>query len=324
MMARSLLLALALAVTPPSADAEDATLDRELHITLTVDASQTWKNVLQWGQSHSTQRYEITTALRSDGRLYHDNLVDVDIEQRLSVKRDYYTYQGLLQLKKEHGGRLPKASEVSLGISANPNQQVHCLDSNDCPYSVAERAAAIVALQNNTVAELEAFIASYDEPGGRYLYFFGYAGCPNRLSLQHRSHFEGEQAFDHDRKKLIPFQLDWNADSTGSDEDRPRLCQRYVISLDFSQKLLYVETGFIPSPRGTSVRILGKKVERSEAELPVPHEVLDWVGERLRKTSPTGSATSTLVLTWPLDGNATVLGAFDGRAKVTLSWAFLG
>lgn len=300
-----------------------AAAERQLSIQLTVDGSQSWRNALQWSQSTTQQRYELTTRLRSDGRLYAENLLDPDMEKRLRIKGEYYTYQGLLQLKQQNGGMLPGANSLSPEISAeslkgNPG----CIPGVDCPGASPERFTAIAALQDNTPAELEKFMKSYDAPGGHWLYFMGYSGCPNRLQLSYRAHFAGEQAFDHDKKRLQPFEMEWAAQTQGTAEEQAGLCRRYVVTLNTATGEMNIENAYIPSPRGTSVRKTGSGVDRHDADLPPPYEVMRWADDLLHKARETGAQSATLRLTQSLDGNSSVLGLFDGTAKVSLVWAF--
>lgn len=299
------------------------TTERQLRYTLDVDAQQQWRNDKQWSKSTSRQRYEIATRLRSDGRLYSDNLLDPDTEQRTRIKSEYYIYQGLLKLKSEYGGRLPSLAELGTRAPTKPPQaDGSCMEAMSCGAETAERYAALTAMQHNTAEELEAFIASYDEPGGRYRYFRGYPGCPNTLKLTHAAHFEGEQAFDREKKKLQPFTLDWKADSRGNAVEQRALCEHYVVVVDEQTKAVYVENLFIPSARGSSVLTVSGKSESREADLPVPSEVLAWTQEQVSLSRDRVSKQASLRITRPLDGNATVLGAFDGIAKVKLDWAF--
>jgi hypothetical protein len=322
----ALSFAAAAATTPvakPAAAATPPPLERQLEIKLDVDATQNWRNQQQWSRASTQQHYQLRTRLRSDGRLYHENLLEPDLQQRVRIKSEYYTYQGLLQLRRDNGGQLPDAAQAAHGFGGQALQQHHdCVDAADCPNAVAERYAAISALQNNTLAELEEFIATYDQAGGTYRYFFGYAGCPNRMRLQHRAHFEGEQAYDRDKKKLQPFSLDWTADSNGSADEQARLCQRYVVTLDTGSGAVYLENAFIPSARGAVVSVLSGNSEQRQADLPLPSEVMRWLAEQLDHTPPLLKRSATLHLNRPLDGNATVLGLFDGTAKVDLSWSF--
>lgn len=315
------LIAFLCAIAPMAASA--AGVERELSIQLVVEGNQSWRNALQWSKSTTRQRYELTTRLRSDGRLYAENLLDPDMEKRVRIKGEYYTYQGLLQLKRENSGRLPVAGALSTEISAESlKSNPGCIPGVDCPGASPERFTAIAALQDNASAELEKFMKSYETPGGHWLYFMGYAGCPNRLQLSYQAHFAGEQAFDHDKKRLQPFAMDWTAESQGTAEEQKSLCQRYVITLNTATGEMNIENAFIPSPHGISARKTGSGIDRRDADLPPPYEVMRWTDELLHKARETGSQNATLKLTHSLDGNASVLGLFDGAAKVSLVWSF--
>ncbi len=303
--------------------ASPAPLQRQLKLNVSVDATQAWKNELQWSKASSQQRYELTTQLHSDGRLYAQNLLDPDLDKRSRIKSEFYTYQGLLELKRENGGRLPSGNALMPEISAESLKAGgSCLPGVDCPSASPQRFSAIAALQDNTPAQIEQFMKSFEAPGGKWLYFTGFAGCRNQLRLNYTAHFAGEQAFDHARKKLQPFEMDWVANTEGSAEEKASLCRRYTITLDTGSGTMYVENAYLPSPRGTSTRKTGRGLDRRESDLPPPYELMRWVGDTLSKNRPSGSQEAVLKLTQPLDGNSTVLGLFDGTAKVRLSWSF--
>jgi len=298
-------------------------IERQFDLRVDVDATQSWRNALQWSKATTQQHYDISTRLRSDGRLYADNLLDPDMNRRIRIKGEYYLYQGLLQLKHENGGRLPASGAMSSEISAESLQRTPgCIMGVDCPGASPERLSAIAALEDNTPAELETFMKTYDKPGGQWLYFMSYSGCPNRLQLGYQAHFAGEQAFDHDKKRLQPFQMDWAAKTQGTTEEQQSLCRHYVITLNTVTGDMYVENAFIPSPRGVSVRTTGRGNDRREVDLPPPYEVMRWVDDLLHKAADTGKQQAKLHLVQPLDGNSSVLGLFDGTANVSLSWSF--
>jgi hypothetical protein len=198
----SLLVGLLLSL---GAVAESDTL-YELRMLITVDAKQSWRADAQWSEANTQQRYELTTRLRSDGRLYTDNLLEPDTERRMRIKAEYYTYKGLVRLIDDNGGQLPDlAAATQSMLHDSMGQHRDCMDAADCPSEVAERFAALSALQSNTREDLLAFIRSFDDPEARYRYLLGYAGCPNKLSLQSTAHIEGMQARDRDHKKIKPF-----------------------------------------------------------------------------------------------------------------------
>ncbi|WP_411888103.1 hypothetical protein [Hydrocarboniphaga effusa] len=314
---------LAVAMLLVSSDAWSGVAERTLSLELTVDATQDWRNELQWSKAQTRQHYRISTRLRSDGRLYADNLLDPDPARRLDIKQDFYTYQGLLELKREFGGRLPDASQVKAEISsATLIGSEACVPGTACPSSSPQRYTAIAALQSNTRQQLESFMQSYEKPGGRWLYFTGYAGCPNQIDLQYRAHFAGQQAFDHKRKNLQPFEMDRQATTQGSEEDKRRLCDRFVITYDTRAGQMYLENVYWPALIGTSQRKTNRGIEQSQVELSPPTEVMGWASAQLEKALPSGRRQAPLRLTLPLDGNSTVLGQFDGPAMVSLSWDF--
>lgn len=294
--------------SPPPVRVAPVPQYRELRLDLRVEAEQSWRNPPQWSKASSQQHYEIVTQLRSDGRLYVRNLLDPDLRTRTRIKTDYYTYQGLLQLKQEFGGRLPAAAE---------------LPSDDGMRTLSgspERFAAIAAVQDNSPEDLEAFIRSYDDAAdGRWLYFLGYPDCPSRVEVRYRAHIAGEQAYDRNKKDSRPFAVDREADRVVQGE-LDTLCKRYVTTVDTVTGELYVENAYFPAAAGTSVRT-GVRAERREDRFLPLHEVMEWVNGLLRKGPPQGRHEAELLITLPLDGNSTVLGTFQGTAKVSVEWA---
>lgn len=305
-----------------SATAFAAPLERKLSLNLTVDATQDWRNELQWSKAQSQQRYQIVTHLRSDGRLYAENLLDPDVPKRIKIKNDYYTYQGLLELRQEFGGRLPKPDQVQSVISAESlaGGDSTCIPGVSCTSMSPERFAAIAVLQQTPSDQLERFMQSYEKPGGRWLYFMGYAGCANQLDLRYQAHYAGERAFDRRRKNLKPFEMDWKAATQGTEDEQRGLCKRYVVTVDTKTNDVYFENVYLPAPVGISERKGAGGDERREIEMSPPSEVASWVNDLLLKTTASGSRQQDIRITLPLDGNSTVLGSFDGTAKVSFSW----
>lgn len=304
--------------------AHAAPIERQLDIVVTAEGDQSWRNLLQWSRSTTRQRYELSTTLRSDGRRYADNLLDTDPVKRMEIKQEYLTRRGLERLKRENGGKLPKAGgQLQAFANSAPTEIMGCRGESECNQLLAERFAALSALEQNTTEELEAFLrVSPNDPAGRYLYFFGYAGCRNRIHITSHSHFEGEQAFDKERKKLVPFVMDRNADAHGNEREQQDLCWRYTGTVDTTSGEVFLENTFIPSPRGVTVYAAGKNTQRREEDLPVPVQLLDWTSGVLRQARDTGAEAKAFRFTRPLDGNASVLGDFDGTLKATLSWSF--
>lgn len=313
-MRRAILLIVGLLV---GAGASAAPVVRTLEVKLTVDGTQDW--VRNPGSSKATtqQRYDVAVQLRSDGRLYADNLLDPDPQKRVQIKMDWYLYQGLSELKAENGGKLPAPGGQPV-LSAESMMQGGMMSpamSNMSP----QRVNALQALSENSAAELEEFLRRYDQPGGRWMYFEGFAGCTNRLSLELHSKWTGDNARKPGNR--VPFEMQWDGVSTGTPEQQQSLCRRYVASYEPASDTLYVENVYLPATRGTSVRTEYGRVEKSERELPPPNEVMVWVDAALKKSRGAGKQTATVPLTGSLDGNDTVLGSFKGSARLSLEWA---
>ena len=74
-------------------------MDRQLRIVITPDGAQDWRNELQWYKASTQQRYELTTTLRSDGKLEGANLLDPDTTRRLAIKTEYLRRKGVAMLQ---------------------------------------------------------------------------------------------------------------------------------------------------------------------------------------------------------------------------------
>jgi formylglycine-generating enzyme required for sulfatase activity len=299
-------------------------MERQLELHIAVKGEQTWKNVRQHTQGTTVQDYVLSTRLRSDGVLYADNLLDPDQSARLEIKRQYLARRGLIRLKALNGGKLPRTAEELSALSAERQAgRPDCTRDEQCPAEAVERAAALEFLQNNSVDDLEAFIAApISSESATWLYFFGFAGCPNHIQITSETHIAGERAYDRDRKALVPWSLDRSASTDGNARDRAALCQRYSATVDVRNGDVYLENPYIPSPAGTTLRSVNRNVERRAEDLPVPSEVLDWTIAQLRRTRDSLNISATLAANAPLDGDYTVLGHFTGELRATLTWSF--
>ena len=312
---------------PPATPAPPTTsraLERQLDVHITVQGEQTWKNVLQHTQGTTMQDYVLSTRLRSDGVLYGDNLLDPEQSSRLLIKQQYLARRGLIQLKALNGGKLPHTAEELAALTARVRAAMpDCVGDERCGGEVVERSAALDALQNNSAEDLDALIAApATGEAARWLYFFGYAGCPNRMHMSNETHIAGQRAYDHARKSLVPWSLDRSANTDGSAGDRAALCLQYTATVDIRTGEVYVENLYVPSPPGITVRTINRSVEHREEDLPVPSEVLAWTTARLLRTREAASFSEVLPAHVPLDGDYTVLGHFDGELHTTLSWSF--
>lgn len=316
----------ATSMAPPSSASSNAVLatslatERQLEVHISVQGNQSWKNVLQHTQGSTQQDYVLSTRLRSDGVLYGDNLLDPNTSRRLSIKQQYLARHGLIRLKAQNGGRLPRTAEE---IAAFTAKQKDCGLDDHCIGESVERLAAITALQNNSIEDLEALIATpATGDAARWLYFFGYSGCPNRIRISNETHISGERAYNSGKTNLVPWLLDRSANSEGDAEDRARLCQRYTATVDVRSGEVYLENLYIPSPQGTSVLRRNKTLIRENIALPVAAEMLTWSSDRLRRTKESASFSETLPGNSPFDGDATVLGSFTGKLDVKMDWSF--
>jgi formylglycine-generating enzyme required for sulfatase activity len=316
--------ATAVAAPAPPVFVTSLATERDFEVHVTVNGTQTWRNALQHSQGSTAQDYVLSTRLRSDGVLYGDNLLDPDQNTRLAVKQQFLARRGLIQLKALNGGHLPHTAEELAAFTARVQASMpECVGDEACGGAVAERAAALDALRDNPVQDLETLIdAPANGEPARWLYFFGYAGCPTHIHISNETHIAGERAYDHARKTLVPWSLDRSANSEGGAEDRAGLCQHYTATIDTYSGEVYLENLYLPSAPGSSVRTIHRSTEHRDETLPVPSEVLAWTNAQLAHTRETLNTSATLVPHMPLDGDSTVMGQFDGRLDVTLSWSF--
>jgi len=297
-----------------------APVERQLRIRLDVEATQDWKNDPQWGKANSQQHYDIATTLRSDGKLYVENLLDPDRARRMKIKSDWYLYQGLSELKAENGGKLPPAGQGRVELSAESLAMSGGMASPQMANASPQRLTAQQALRDRSIEDLEAFMRQYDQPGGRWMYFEGFSGCASQLQIQYHSKFVGDIARKAGNK--APFDMQWDADVRAPASDGQPLCKRYVVTYAPSTDTLIVENVYLPPPRGTSVRKEFGRTERREVDLPAPYEVARWADDALKQSRSAGTLSATLPLNAALDGKDAALGEFRGTGKVALEWSF--
>lgn len=294
-----------------------APMDRKLEITVTLEGKQDWRNVLQWSKATTTQRYEFATGLRSEGNLEGANLLDMDQDRRLAIKTEYLRRKGAAKLKAS--GIDPNSPDLQGQISTRMQKDSFaCKGDAVCMSETAGKYAELMA------AAVEPDNSAIFEGEPRYLFFFGYPGCPNRIRAVNKTHVAGETAYGRNKDHIFPYVLDLNGDSTGSARDQASMCSYYTVVIDTKDQKMFVENVYIPASHGKSVRTEFEKTQTQDTELPIAEPLQGWINRTLRETSLSGSTSTTLNLNMPLDGNSTVLGDFTGEGKATLKWAWTG
>lgn len=322
---RAWLLGAGLALAPAALAAE---LDRQLEIELSVEGQQDWHNGQQWSKGGTTQHYKVSTRLRSDGKLQGANLLDLDFDRRLAIKQEYLRRKGLEEAKRAGGGQvqIPRTDAERAQASQQAQLDMYkCNGDPDCMSAVVQRYSAVFATApsaDGKPAGSEAGAALLDQPG-RYLFFFGYDACPSRMEATLATHVEGQIAFDRAGKNLVPFSVARQGQSSGNAADRKFLCRRYTAVVDTQEHRFYLDNVYLPSAHGTTVRTVHGSAQQHEEDLAPMGEALEWASQTLRQADESGSASATLALQSPLDGNATVGGLFSGPGKVTMTWSFL-
>lgn len=301
-----------------------APIERELHVVATVEATQEWKKNDpkypgdQWSKGSTTQRYEITTRLRSDGKLEVRNLLDPDLKVRLEAKTIQLARQAKKQL--EESGKpfkLPSTPEERAAFTRQMNAEVMaCNGEAVCSYEKQMQYAALMAAIDYPEALEE------DTEPGRYQYFLPFKGCPQKSRVTLSMSIEGVR-YNKDSDKFIPFKERRSADTVDATLGRS-MCSHLLAVIDTQDpgKPMYQETILIPRPVGVTEYTENNHTSREEQPQPMPTAVLDWMTDVLRHAKTEGTLSTTLPLVLPLNENATWLGVWTGNAKVTMQWSF--
>lgn len=308
-----------------SAFAVAAPIERELVVVATIEATQDWKKNDpkypgdQWSKGTATQRFEVRTRLRSDGKLELRNLLDPDQALRLEAKTIYLARQAKKVLEAQgQDVKLPTTPEEKSAFMQQMNRKLLACNSNQlCQFEIQiQYAALMAAIQYPEALEEET------EPG-RYLYFMPYAGCTGQARTTLNMTIEGVR-YNKDSDKFVPFKETHTADSTTVQEDGIPMCRRYtaVIDTQDAQRPMLQETIHIPRPMGVTEYTENNHTAREERSQPLIMAAVDWINAELRHAKPEGEARTELPLALPLNQNATWLGLWTGTAKVHLKWSF--
>lgn len=295
--------------------ASAAPVERKLSISITVDGKQDWKNALQWSKATTTQSYDFSTTLRSDGKLYAANLLDPDVNTRMAIKTEYLRQQGAQKLRAM--GVDPKSPTLMQDLSQKAQKaNYECKGDSVCMSETGVKFAELMA------AAVEPDNSQLFEGTPRYRFFFGYPGCTNTIHSVHKYTASGETAYGRKKDKIFPYSLTYDGDSNGSEVDRKSLCSYFTVVVDTLENRMYVENTYIPEAHGKVTRTEFGKTRESEDSLPIPPPLQGWVNETLRHADLSGEAKAVLPLNMPLDGNSTVMGDFTGEARSTLAWSW--
>lgn len=307
-----------------TATAKPTPIERELHIVATVEATQDWKKNdpeypgNQWSKGTTSQRYEITTRLRSDGKLEVRNLLDPNLEERLWAKTVHLARQAKKHLE-EMGQSvvLPKTPEEQAAFTQRMNADIRaCNGEPACFYDKQMQYAALLAAIEHPEA-----LEEEDVPG-RYLYFLPFKGCPQKSHVTLTITIEGVR-YNKDADKFVPFKEHRSADTVDASLGRS-MCSHLLAVIDTQdkEKPMYQETVLIPGAVGITEYTENNHTSREEQSQPMPTAALDWMTEMLRHNKTEGTLTANLPLVLPLNANATWLGLWTGNAKVTMQWSF--
>jgi hypothetical protein len=304
----------ALAVSGPAS--AGAPVDRKLTVNITIDGKQDWKNVLQWSKATTTQSYDFSTVLRSDGRLFAPNLLDPDVNTRMAIKTEYLRQQGMARMKAM--GVDPKSPNLMQDLSTKAQKaSFDCKGESVCMSNTGTKFAELMA------AAVEPDNSGLFEGDPRYQYFFGFPTCANTVHAKHEYKAAGETAYGRNKDHIYPYTLTYSGDSHGTPDEIQSMCTLFTVVVDTLENKMYVENVYLPASHGKIVRDEFEKTRiEDNGELPIPGPLQQFVNENMRHSAFMGEVDGVLKLNLPLDGNATVLGNWTGEAKTHLKWAW--
>lgn len=288
---------------------------RTLEISIEIQGRQEWRNDPQWARATTRQRYEFQTTLRSTGRLEGANLLDPDPQRRMALKAEYLRRSGMAQVRA--AGFDPEATDVEAQLNRRMDaESLICGTDPDCVIRV-----------NTKFALLLAAAAQPDNSGlfagaPRYLFFFGYPACPNRIHSVAELHLKGEATRTGKKDQLKPFVIDASGNSIGTAQEQATLCELFTAVLDTKTDRLQVENVYLPDARGMTTKTLYGTTVAREQEVPIPPPLQGWANQQMRNAPAQGSVQSTLPLNLPFDGDSSLLGTWSGAANVSLTWRF--
>lgn len=312
------------AVAPAVPAAPPRPVDRELRIVATIDATQTWKKNdpeypgEQWSKGSATQRIEITTRLRSDGKLQLRNLLDPDLETRMEAKTIFLARQAKKMLEQSgQPFKLPQTDAEMAELTMRMRRDIaSCETDLMCQQEKQLHYAAIFA-----AIEFPQALEEDHEPG-RYLYFLPYRGCPEKSRVTLKMAIDGVR-YNKDADDFVPFSERHSADTVDA-SDGLSLCSHFtaVIDTQNAAKPMFQETIFVPRPVGLTEYTENNHTSREQQPQPLIMAVVDWMGHTLRHAPASGKLSASLPLALPLNQNATWLGLWTGTANVTMEWSF--
>jgi hypothetical protein len=300
--------------------------DRDLHVTIDIAAQEKWTKGQQWSKTQSTQHYEIETVLRTDGRQWGANLLDLNTQKRLAIKTEWLRRKGLEELKRRNGGKIdvPTTDAQKEQMQNKLQEEMSaCNGDGDCLSGVVERYSALMSANDTGAHYGYDGGALLDTKPAHFEFFNGFPGCLSKVHMVINTHAEGFEAHEREGKEFVPFTETHTADFRGDANDRTTLCNRYHASVDTAVPDIYVDNVYIPTPRGTTTRTENKHAMSEEQDQILIIEAVDLATATLRHAKESGTLNKTIHLQYPLDGNSTVGGDFDGVAKVSLIWSFL-
>jgi len=287
---------------------------RAVAVDIEVEAQQQWDNAPQWARTRTHQRYRFETVLRSTGTLEGANLLDPDLRRRTALKAEYVRRSGMAQIKA--AGIDPAVPGLVERLDQALEKKIqHCGADADCAVRAQMEFAPLMA-----AASLPDHHELFDGEA-RYLFFFGYPGCANKVNSEGEFHLKGEATRTGKADRLKPFVLEILATSQGSPEEQVSLCERFTMVIDTKTGDIQIENVYLPAARGPMTRVQYGNTLTRDQEIPIPPPLQGWANSVLRSARATGRAEANLPLNLPLDGDSSVLGTWTGEATAKIRWS---
>lgn len=293
---------------------------RTFQIKVDFAGHQDWRNPPQWYKGSTLQHFSLSTELYSNGKLHAANLLEVDMPLRLQIKAEFQRQRGLTALSAKGIDVTPEGLQDR--VSAQMDQEIsECQQDINCVSRVSLEYAGLLS------ASMAPDNSHLFEGEPRYAYYFPFEGCKGDLDGRISISVKGEtnRSKLRKKKKVFPFELEMTGVHHVPVEQQGRmLCSFFLIVVDTKTQRMYVENVLFPQIRGTEDRLeFEQRTQNDNASVPAVSPLQPWVNANLREAAPfSGRLTEILQLPLPLDGNATILGKFEGEGEAKMEWSF--
>lgn len=305
--------------------ADDAVIQRELHVVIDVEASQSWEShTEEYGHQHwdadTTQRYELRTTLQSDTGLHTRNILNPDQQKRLRAKTIHLARQARRRIEASGNEfTIPRTPEEKADLNRQlQEEQAACGADMACRDAVMQRYVAIFAVLDNPGV----LDPATDEGTPRYRYFEPFSGCDSQWQVEMQMTMTGTR-YSEAQDEVVPFTEKRTADQGNVAQDVP-LCQRFLAVMDAGADTqpFYLENVYVPSAEGETVITEAGYTRRKTESQPMVPGVLGWATQQLRHAEPRGEISAEIPLKFALNNISEESGSSKGTAEVTLRWSF--